>query len=198
VTILDARSGAVVGTAGGTKLDNIDPSLSPDGTKVVFERDSSDGSGKTFGIWTAKTNGSGLRQVAKVGEHPLWSPVDAKIAYTTPAGLRLISAAGGTSRVLVPHNVENVFGWSPDGKSIAFEAGKGSIGELAVVDVATGKVRRLLQLYYAPTAVWSADSSELLANTVSKSQKCWSTWRVPVDGSKPTLISSCTQPSAGR
>jgi hypothetical protein len=198
VTILDARSGGVVGTAGGTKLDNIDPSLSPDGTKVVFECDSSDGSGKTFGIWTARTNGGGLRQVAKVGEHPLWSPVDGKIAYTTPAGLRLISAAGGTSRVLVPHNVENVFGWSPDGTSIAFEAGRGSIGELAVVDVATGKVRRLLQLYYAPTAVWSADSSELLANTVPKSQKCWSTWRVPVDGSKPTLISSCTRPSAGR
>jgi hypothetical protein len=134
VTILDGRSGAVVGTAGGSKLDNVDPSVSPDGTKVAYEHDSSNGSGKTFGSWTARTNG----------------------------------------------------------KSIAFEAGEGSIGKLAVVDVATGKVRRLLQLYYAPTAVWSSDSSELLANTVPKSQKCWSTWRVPVDGSKPTLISSCS------
>jgi len=191
VTILDARSGAVVGTAGGRKLDNIDPSLSPDGTKVAFERDSSDGSGKTSGIWTAMTNGSGLRQLAKVGEHPLWSPVDGKIAYAASEGLRLVPAGGGKSRVLVGGNVENVFGWSPDGKSISFETGKGSFGKLAVVDVATGKVRRLLQLYYAPTAVWSPDSSELLANTVPKSQKCWSTWRVPVDGSKPTLISSC-------
>ena len=52
-------------------------------------------------------------------------------------------------------------------------------------------MRRLLQLHYAPTAVWSPDSSELLANTATKTQKCWSTWRVPVDGSKPTLISSC-------
>src|SRR3954452_24191291 len=66
VTILDARSGAVVGTVGGTKLDNVYPSLSPDGTRVVFERDASDDSGKTFGIWTAKTNGSGLRQLAKI------------------------------------------------------------------------------------------------------------------------------------
>jgi len=106
--------------------------------------------------------------------------------------LRLVSAGSGKSRALVPRNVENVFGWSPDGKSIAFETGKGSMGKLAVVDVATGKVRSLLQLYYAPTAAWSPDSSELLANTVPKAQKCWSTWRVPADGSKPTLISSCS------
>jgi hypothetical protein len=26
---------------------------------------------------------------------------------------------------------------------------------------------------------------------VSRTQKCWSTWRVPVNGSKPTLISTC-------
>ncbi len=197
VTILDAQSGAVVGRAGGTKLENIDPSLSPDGTKIVFERNASNNSGKTFGIWTAKTNGSNLRQLVKVGRQPLWSPKGGKIAYVAPAGksvaLRLISAGGGKSRALVPRNVENVFGWSPDGKYIAFESGPGSTGKLAVVDAATGKVRSLLQLKYAPTAAWSPDSSELVANSLPGSQKCWSTWRVPVGGSKPTLISSCTR-----
>jgi hypothetical protein len=196
VTILNAQSGAVVGTAGGNKLDNVNPSLSPDGTKVVFERDASDGSGKTFGTWTAKTNGSGLRQLAKVGQLPLWSPTGGTIAYVAPAGksvaLRLISAGGGKSRALVAKNVSTVFGWSPDGKSIAFELGTGSIGTLAVVDIATRKVRSLLQLHYAPTAAWSRDSSELVANSIPKSQKCWSTWRVPVNGSKPTVISSCS------
>jgi Tol biopolymer transport system component len=192
VTILDAQSGAVVGTAGGKKLDNVNPSLSPDGTKVAFERDASNESGKTFGIWTAKTNGSDLRQLVKVGQQPLWSPTAAKIEYVAPAGksvaLRLISAGGGKSRALV-RNISTVFGWSPDGKSVAFETG---VGRLAVVDVATGKVRSLLQLHYAPTAAWSPDSSELVANSIPKSQKCWSTWRVPADGSKPTLISTCS------
>jgi hypothetical protein len=83
-------------------------------------------------------------------------------------------------------------GWSPDGKSIAFELGSGTLGKLAVVDVATGKVRTLLSLHYAPTASWSPDSNELVANSVPRSQKCWSTWRVPVDGSSPTLISTCS------
>ena len=63
------------------------------------------------------------------------------------------------SQALVPHNVENVFGSSPDGHYIAIGTGTGSVGRLAVVGVATGQVRRLLQLNYAPTAVWSPDSS---------------------------------------
>jgi Tol biopolymer transport system component len=196
VTILDAQSGSVVGTVGGRKLDNVNPSLSSDGTKVAFERTASDGSGKTFGIWTAKTDGSHLRRLAKVGQHPLWSPTGAKVAYVAFAersvALRLISAADGKSRTLVPRNVENVFGWSPDGRYIAFETGMGTLGKLAVVDVATGKVRSLLKLNYAPTAAWSPDSTELVANSVPKTQKCWSTWHVPVDGAKPTKISSCT------
>jgi WD40-like Beta Propeller Repeat len=195
VTILDAKSGAVVGRAGGKKLDNLDPTLSSDGTRVAFERDASNESGKTFGIWTANTNGSRLKQLAKVGQQPLWSPTAAKIAYIAPGAnsnaLRLISADGGRSRALVPHSVQNVFGWSPDGKYIAFEMGTNSIGKLAVVDVATGKVRTLLKLQYAPTAAWAPSSQELVANSVPGTQKCWSTWRVPIDGSKATLISSC-------
>jgi Tol biopolymer transport system component len=196
VTILAAESGALVSKVGGTKLYNVDPSLSRDGSQVVFERLASDDSGKTFGIWTARADGSNLRRLVKAGRHPLWSPRAGTIAYTVSAGtsvaLRLISAGGGTSRALVAHSVENVFGWSPDGNSIAFETGTGTLGKLAVADVTTGRVRSLIKLAYSPTAAWSPDSSELVANSVSRSQRCWSTWRVPVDGSKPTLISSCT------
>jgi tricorn protease-like protein len=192
VTVYSLSTGRHLGTIGGRKLYNVNPSLSPDGTQVVFERDASGDSGKLFGIWTANVDGGHLRQLAKVGRQPLWAPTSGRVAYVAPAGksvaLRVIAAGGGTSRALV-RNVSTVFGWSPDGKSIAFETGS---GKLSVVDVATGRVRSLLQLHYAPTAAWSPDSSELVANSVPKSQKCWSTWRVPVDGSKPTLISSCS------
>jgi len=188
VTILDAQSGAVVGKAGGKKFDNVNPSLSPDGSQVAFEPDASNNPGKTYGIWTANANGGHLRQLVKSGQQPLWSPAGGKIAYTGtgyPVTLRLIPAGGGKSRALV-RNVATVFGWSPDGKSIAFETSK---GKLAVVSVATGKVRGLLHPRNAQTAVWSPDSSELLANIVLKN--CWSTWHVPANGSAPTRISSC-------
>jgi|SRR5579884_568016 len=198
VTILDAQSGAVVGAVGRKKLENVNPSLSPDGTQVAFEAYVSTGAGKPLGIWTAKTNGSHLRQLVKVGGQPLWSPAGAKIAYVVPAGkseaLRLISAAGGKSRTLVSRDVESVFGWSPNGRYIAFEK---TYNKLAVVDTTTGKVRTLLTLSYSPTAVWAPSSQELLVNTtttinkVTRTPRCWATWRVPADGSKATKISSC-------
>lgn len=192
VTVYSLSTGRRLGTVGGSKLYNVNPSLSPDGSQVVLERDAANDSGKAFGIWTARPDGSHLSRLVTVGRRPLWSPAGGKIAYTAGAGLRLISVGGGKSRALVSRNVDNVFGWSPNGKSIAFETGSGSVGRLAVVDVATAKVRLLVQLQYAPTAVWSPDSRELLTNTVPKTQKCWSTRRVPADGSKPTLISSCS------
>jgi Tol biopolymer transport system component len=197
VTVLDVPSGHVVGKVGGKKFDNGYPSLSPDGSQVVFERDAADDSGRTFGIWTANANGSHLRHLVRKGFQPQWSPAaGGKIAFRgyvkQTESLRLVSPNGHGLRTLVPRGVENVFGWSPDGKSIAFELGSGTLGKLAVVDVATGKVRTLLSLHYAPTASWSPDSNELVANSVPRSQKCWSTWRVPVDGSSPTLISTCS------
>jgi dipeptidyl aminopeptidase/acylaminoacyl peptidase len=195
LTILSLPSGGVVGHVGGEKVDNVTPSLSPDGSRVVFGRHRADDSGATLGIWTAATDGSRLRQLTKVGEHPLWSPTGGKVAYVAAAGktvaLRLVSSGGGKSRALVPGRVQNMFGWSPNGRYIAFETGSGTFGKLAVVDATRGTVRRLLQLDYTPTAVWSPDSSELLAYSLAKSQKCWSLSRVPVEGSVPTLISSC-------
>lgn len=192
VTVFSLSTGRRLGAVGGSKLYNLNPSLSPDGSQVVLERDAADDSGKTFGIWTARTDGSHLRRLATVGQRPLWSPTGGTIAYTAGASLRLVSVSGGKTRALVARHVENVFGWSPNGTSIAFETGSGSVGRLAVVDVATGKVRLLVQLQYAPTAVWSPDSKALLTNTYPKTQNCWSTRSVPADGSKPTLISSCS------
>ena len=200
VTILDAQSGAVVGRAGRKKLENVNSTLSPDGTQVAFEAYVSTGGGKPLGIWTAKANGSRLRQLVKVGQQPLWSPAGGKIAYVVPAAggstaLRVISAGGGRSRTLVPRGVEAVFGWSPNARYVAFER---AFNELAVVDTTTGKVRTLLRLAYSPTAVWAPSSQELLVNTVTtinkktRTPRCWATWRVPADGSKATKISSCS------
>lgn len=197
VTVLEVPSGKLVGRLGGSKFANIEPSISPDGSQVVFERDYADDSGRTLGLWTAHADGSHLHHLVQTnvgGTSPLWSPAGNQIAYLEAAGnytsaLLLIPAHGGRSRTLVPHGVETVFGWSPDAHSIAFEAG----GRLEVVNVASGKVRSLLQLHPgAPNVAWSPDSRQLLANSWPRAKTCrTSLWRVPVAGGKPRLLRHC-------
>jgi hypothetical protein len=195
LTIYAVPTGAVVGKVGGKKLSNVDPTLSPDGSSVAFGRFTSNATGKSLGIWAANTDGSSLRQLVKVGGYPLWSPTSAKVAYLLQGSLHLVSAAGGTSRTLVPGKVENVFGWSPNGRYVAFaEANRTGAGKLTVVDVATRKVRALLRLSASPTAAtasWAPDSLHLVVSSLPEA-RCSPTYRVSLTGAAPAKIASCT------
>jgi len=197
LTIYSAQTGAVVGKVGGKKLNNVDPSLSPDGSSVAFGRFTSNQTGKSLGIWAANADGSSLRQLVKVGLYPLWSPTSAKVAYLVQgrmsSSLHLASAVGGNGRTLVSSRVENVFGWSPNGRYVAFaQAGRNGASKLAVVNVATRKVRTLLRLNASPTASWAPDSLNLVVNSLPHNAKCGPTYRVSLTGSAPVKIASST------
>ena len=190
VTVLSVPSGRLVGRIGGNKLDNITPSISPDGSQVVFVRQNADDSGRTQGIWTAAADGSRLRRLVANGYTPLWSPAGNRIAYVAPSGaLQLVVAQGGESQTLVARSVESLFGWSPDGKQIALQDQGGS---LEIVDVATRKVQKLQRLRFVPNVVWSPSSQDLLVKTQPLRQnRCASLWRVPAGGGKPQLLRAC-------
>ena len=87
VTIRSVPSGAVVGTVGGTKHNNDQPSLSPDGTQVVFTRTSGKNAEAKPSIWTAAADGSHLHRLERSGLNPLWSPTGNRIAYRPRARL---------------------------------------------------------------------------------------------------------------
>ena len=194
MTVLSVPSGALVGRIGGTKFDNITPSISPDGKQVVFVRDYADDSGRTKGIWTASADGSHLRRLERAGRWPLWSPDGRRIAYLrgkTPGSpaLLLVSPQGGRPTTLIRGSVWTIFGWSPDGSRIAFENAR---QRLKVVDVATGEVRSLFELRFAPSVAWSPDSQELLVKTQPlRDNRCASLWRVLAGGGKPRLLRNC-------
>jgi WD40-like Beta Propeller Repeat len=198
VKVVGVPSGAVVSTVGGTKLNNSEPSLSPDGTLVVFTRTPAKHSAIRPSIWTAAVGGSRLQRLERNGESPLWSPSGNQIAYLVPTATgrfpwRLVASQGGASTTLLRNGPGTVFGWSPNGRWIAYPDSK---GRLAVIDVTTKKVRTLLQLklpYGAGSVAWSPDSQQLLvvwrppAHTSCPS----GLWRVPIDGSKPHLVHGC-------
>jgi WD40 repeat protein len=198
VTIRSVASGAVVGTVGGTKHNNNQPSLSPDGTQVVFTRTSGKNPEATPSIWTASADGSHLRRLEPRALNPLWSPAGNQIAYfvasmRAPEPWRVVPSQGGASKTLLRNGPGAVFGWSPDGKWIAYGDSK---GRLAIIDVATKKVRTLLKLklpYSSSSATWSPDSQELLVVWRPPAHtKCPSgLWRVPVSGGKPHLVHGC-------
>jgi WD40-like Beta Propeller Repeat len=198
VTIRSVPSGTVVGVVGGTRHNNDEPSLSPDGTQVVFIRSSGRNAEARPSIWIAAADGSHLRRLERSGDSPLWSPAGNEIAYAAATGSartawRLVSPQGGASKTLLRTAPGTVFGWSPDGRWIAYPDSKNSI---AVIDVATRKVRRLLKLrspYEASSVAWSPDSQQLLVvGRRPTGTKCPSgLWRVPIDGAKPQLVHGC-------
>jgi WD40 repeat protein len=197
VRIFSVPSGAVVGVVGGKKLQNSEPSLSPDGTQVVFTRTPAKDSGRPA-IWTAAADGSHLQRLELHGDNPLWSPAGNRISYLAPTGAarfawRLVAPQGGPSTTLLRNGPGTVFGWSPNGRWIAFPDSK---GRLAVIDVATKKVRMLLKLqlpYESSSVAWSPDSRQLLVvwRPAAHSSCPSGLWQVPIDGAKPRLVHGC-------
>jgi Tol biopolymer transport system component len=195
--LLGVPSGAVVGLVGGTKVDNSVPSLSPDGTQVAFARSPAEDHGAWPAIWTAAADGSHLRLLERKGNNPLWSPAGDGIAYLAPAGARsmwrLVAPEGGATTTLLRNGPGTVFGWSPNGRWIAFPDSK---GRLAVIDIKTRKVRTLLKLrlpYSASSVAWSPDSRHLLVVWRSPAHSSCPTglWRVPIGGARPRLVHGC-------
>ena len=101
---------------------------------------------------------------------------------------------GGASAALLKNDNTTLYGWSPNGKWIAFPDSK---GRPAVVNAATGKVRTLLKPR-PPSAVERRLVAGFLATAAGGLEaagpfvECPSgLWRVPVDGATPHLVHAC-------
>ena len=67
--------------------------------------------------WIYVADSTGVRRLAP-GDEPAWSPDGSTIAYETPDGVRLMSAAGTNDRLFRRGGSQP--SWSPDGTQIAF------------------------------------------------------------------------------
>ena len=84
IWVMNADGSGVTQLTGGSNEDE-EPGWSPDGTRIVFSRDSQ--------IWVINANGTGqVRLTSKaIDGDPVWSPDGSKIAFTRgPNGNRQI------------------------------------------------------------------------------------------------------------
>lgn len=158
------------------------PQLSPDGTKIAFGRDGTDGA---WDLYVAQADGGNLQKVSDriyTASSPAtqfsWSPDSLKIAHTVEYGALAPDAgsefkqiavvnADGSGKAQLTNNPANSWSvnpvWSPDGKRILY-GHLTTTSDLYVMD-ADGANQRLV-VANANDGSWSPDATRILFNEI--------------------------------
>jgi len=148
---------------------------SPDGSRIVFLRTSTDGGATTDIVMIVDAAGQGLREIARVDtlslSSPRWSPDGSTIALAqtgtenSASTLLLVDAAGGSTRSLSPPPPQGRLSslvWIGSGRSLLYTKSEtlltgqtsASSNQVLLQDVASGETRSLL---WMPSASASLD-----------------------------------------
>jgi len=172
--VVDA-DGSHKGRITATLDDERSPDWSPDGMRLVVERDAN--------VVVVRADGQGSRRLA-AGESPSWSPGGGRIAYSDGDGddLYTVPPGGGRPRKLYgTPGAQTEPAWSPDGRRLAFISDESGFADVIVLDLKTGATTRL-------TADDAVDSSPAFSvngrQVIFASAKAGveTLWRVPVGG----------------
>ncbi|MGH9777049.1 MAG: protein kinase domain-containing protein [Candidatus Acidiferrales bacterium] len=197
----DGQYDIYVGLVTGGSLIRItsDPNLkarprwSPDGSKIVYARLNETG---LWDIWVVPALGGTPRRLIAGGTDPAWSPDGKQLAYAhAVAGtLWVADATGGNPRAVTER--ENIVvthrqpAFSRDGRRLAFvRRGGGPYGELAVVEIESGKIQELTRdgrLALSP--VWSPDDRSIYF--ASGRGGTVNIWKIAAAGGEPVPITA--------
>jgi Tol biopolymer transport system component len=151
-----------------------EPSWSPDGAKIVFNRGSNQ---PESGIYVMNADGSDVRRVTRYGRWPLWSPDGTKIAYVLslsakPMAVYVVNVDGsGEVKLTDDQGSQDIIfdlSWSPDGTKFAFYRSRSNTDDAGIWTMnADGSEQKRIISYTAVqhgvnNPEWSPDSAHLV------------------------------------
>jgi TolB protein len=154
-----------------THSETLDPSLSPDGKRMVYITVVA---GKEQ-LFAMNLDGSNPRQLTRddaAHEDPAWSPDGKKIAFVLITGgieqIQLMNADGSDVEPLTPKEMRTIHpNWSPDGTRVAYctdddlKPPKKNDSDIYVIDVASKQAQKVITGGVNTYPVWSPDGKRI-------------------------------------
>ena len=182
--------------------------ISPDASEIVYDRKPPGG---ILGIYIVTSAGGTGRKVAEPGTCCRWRPDGQLIGYCRLGRSSVPSQSGKFEFWTVkPDGSENhlgfvdssgyimasnSFGWSPDGKSVAWLRQFPGYGEIFIHDLRSGNERQLTSYKKGIDEVTWASNNQIFF-TSNKSGNT-NVWMIPVSGGEAVQITKGTGPDLG-